>query len=69
MWEMSESDDESEFEGFSETSESAEQPAQPSVTPSGKYIPPAARKAQSVQLPTHQEDPRLQKQIQGVLNR
>ena len=66
---MSEFEEESEFEGFSETSDSVEQPSQPSIKPSGKYIPPAARKAQQASLPTQQEDPRLQKQIQGVLNR
>jgi hypothetical protein len=61
--------EESEFEGFSETSESPNQPSQLYVATSGKYIPPAARKSQQTLLPAQQEDPKLRKQIQGVLNR
>jgi hypothetical protein len=59
--------DESEFEGFSDISGSPEPIPSVAVTPSGKYIPPA-RKAQPAIMPQEQ-DPRLQKQIQGVLNR
>jgi hypothetical protein len=72
-------EEESEFEGISETSDSADElsantqaPDQHSSSyaiPTGKYIPPAARKAQPSALPARDEDSRLHKQIQGVLNR
>ena len=64
-------EEESEFEGFSERSESAEltQPQPQLVMPSKKYIPPAARKSQPTPLPSRDHDPRLQKQIQGLINR
>ena len=60
--------EESEFEGFSNTSGSPEPILSVPVIPSGKYVPPAARKAQPVITPQEQ-DPRLQKQLQGILNR
>ena len=59
--------EESEFEGFSDSDPSEQPPA--AVVPSGKYIPPAARKTQPFLLSTPEQDPRLQKQIQGILNR
>jgi len=72
-------EEESELEGISETSDSVEDssvtqeaPKQLPIilaTPAGKYIPPAARKAQQSALRTQDEDPRLHKQIQGTLNR
>jgi hypothetical protein len=61
-------EEESEFKGFSDSSESEPETAKASDTPSGRYVPPAARKEQPT-LPTHEEDPRLRKQIQGMLNR
>jgi hypothetical protein len=62
-------DEESEFEGFSDTPESVEKESPYLPAPTGKYIPPAARKANPPSLPAQQEDPRLKKQIQGILNR
>ena len=64
-------DEESEFEGFSERSDSPEiSQSQPKpIVPAGKYIPPAARKSQPTPLPSQDHDPRLQKQIQGLINR
>jgi hypothetical protein len=62
-------DDASEFEGFSDASEAVQQKSAPLVTPTGKYIPPAARKANPPSLPDQAQDPRLHKQIQGMLNR
>jgi hypothetical protein len=63
--------EESEFEGFSDRSDSPEvsKPEPQPVAPQGKYIPPAARKAQSTALPSQSDDPRLKKQIQGLINR
>ena len=60
------SDEESEFKGFSDSNEFEEETA--AEQPAGRYTPPAACKPQ-VHLPTHEEDPRLRKQIQGLLNR
>ena len=71
-------EEESEFEGISasdsvdELSATPEAPEQLSTSrpiPTGKYIPPAARKAQQSTLPARDEDLRFHKQIQGVLNR
>ena len=59
------SDEESEFKGFSDSTEFEETAAE---QPAGRYTPPAACKPQ-VHLPNHEEDPRLRKQIQGLLNR
>jgi nucleolar MIF4G domain-containing protein 1 len=66
----SEQDQYSGFEGFSDTSDKdrALTPAQPEV-PKGKYVPPAVRKAQMQSLPAKEQDLRLQKQLQGTLNR
>jgi hypothetical protein len=61
-------EEESEFEGFSDTSETPEE-TPVAIAPSGKYIPPAARKDQPPPLSTQVQDPRLQKQLQGILNR
>ena len=58
--------EESEFKGFSDSSDS--EPEEGSDPQSGRYVPPAARKVQAA-LSTHEEDPRLRKQIQGMLNR
>ena len=58
----------SEFKGFSDTSDSPKSIPSAPVDPAEKYIPPAARKAQPVVAPQEQ-DPRLQKQLQGILNR
>ena len=60
--------DESEFQGFSDTSHAPPSP-EPLSASYGKYIPPAARKSQTNVLPAKKEDPRLRKQIQGILNR
>jgi hypothetical protein len=71
-------EDTSEFEGISAsdsvdellaTPEAPEQLSTSRAIPTGKYIPPAARKAQQSALPARDEDLRLHKQIQGVLNR
>ena len=64
-------EEESEFEGFSSPLDSPEvsKPAPQPVVPQGKYIPPAARKAQSTTLSSQSDDPRLKKQIQGLINR
>jgi hypothetical protein len=72
-------EEESEFEGISKISDSVDElsatPEAPEILstsraiPTGKYIPPAARKAQQSALPARNEDLRLHKQIQGVLNR
>jgi hypothetical protein len=71
-------EEESEFEGISAsdsvdellaTPEAPEQLSTSRAIPTGKYIPPAARKAQQSALPARDEDLRLHKQIQGVLNR
>lgn len=60
--------EESEFQGFSDTSDSPEPVPSVPIVPSGKYIPPAARKTQ-LAIPTQEQDVRLQKQLQGILNR
>lgn len=64
-------EEESEFEGFRHRPDSPEvsKPEPQPVAPQGKYIPPAARKAQSTTLPSQSDDPRLKKQIQGSINR
>jgi len=64
-------EEESEFEGFSERSDNPEVSHQKPevVIPLGKYVPPAARKTQPPPLPSQDHDPRLQKQIQGLINR
>jgi hypothetical protein len=62
-------DEESEFEGFSDATKPPVKESPYLPAPTGKYIPPAARKANPPSLPTQQEDPRLKKQIQGILNR
>jgi hypothetical protein len=62
--------DESEFEGFGEDSEGVEtdEASPQSVIPLGKYIPPAVRKAM-MQESAPEQDPKLRKQVQGLLNR
>lgn len=60
--------EESEFKGFSDNIEASPSPVPPTVV-SGKYIPPAASKPDTPALPTKEEDPRLRKQVQGLLNR
>lgn len=64
-------EEESEFEGFSERSDTLDvkDPEPEVAVPSVKYIPPAARKTHSTPLPSQNHDPRLQKQIQGLINR
>jgi hypothetical protein len=72
-------DEESEFEGINDPSDSLgeatkssshdSQSSITSVVPTGKYIPPAARKTQPPSLPAQNQDPRLHKQVQGILNR
>jgi hypothetical protein len=62
-------DEESEFEGFSDIPEPPVKESPYLPAPTGKYVPPAARKANPPSLPAQQEDPRLKKQIQGILNR
>jgi len=61
---------ESEFQGFGDDSEDIETDgALPqSAVPVEKYIPPAARKAMT-QVSAADEDPKLRKQVQGLLNR
>ena len=76
----SESDlEESEFDGISDTPEYVDDPSSnpahfdqtstnPAI-PSGKYVPPAARQGQQSSVPAEGEDPRLHKQVKGILNR
>jgi hypothetical protein len=63
--------EESEFKGFSEASDNEiVEPVERSTTqvlPTGKYIPPAARSSHVASV--KEDDQRLQKQIQGILNR
>jgi len=71
--EKSESDisEDSTFKGFS----SASEPSPPSTAaltaaiPTGKYVPPAARKAAQPTPNNPDQDPHLRKQLQGTLNR
>jgi nucleolar MIF4G domain-containing protein 1 len=53
-------------QGPSQISRSPERPEQPSTS---KYIPPALRKAQQAASLVPEEDPKLRRQLMGLLNR
>lgn len=60
----------SEFEGFSDSSANAQESSTSQAPVAlGRYLPPAARKAEIQSLPAREQDLRLQKQMQGTLNR
>ena len=62
-------DDESEFQGFSDASDITKPSSTSTVSRLGNYVPPAARKTPAPLLSESEEDPRLRKQVQGILNR
>src|SRR5579862_5810053 len=66
---LSEDEGFSEFEGFSAPSDNADTITTQTAAPTGKYVPPAVRKAKMASLPAKEQDVRLHKQLQGTLNR